>query len=363
MYGDALFILFTISAPLLSAGLTYLFFKKINSRRKKSNWGVILCGNILVFLVLASLAFACLEGYYRFFYDTTIGNNRSKVSKRWFKRYWHLNAQGIRDNIDYATKRQERKRRVTFVGDSFTAGHGVKDVEERFVNRLRRVESGWEVHGFADLGLSSRDELKLIQGLIKTGYDIDVVVLVYCFNDIAPFVKEIHDIPRRVRDPATGCLAWVIEHSYAINTFYHHWERQQEARSADGTDYLTLIMDAYVGSPWQSQEKVLWQIKHSVEEAGGVLAVVTFPLLLTPGDDKELTRAMHRRLNSFWKKLGVAHLDLLPVLEGEDLSQLVVNRFDDHPSAYAHGIVAGAIRRFLSDEVFPDTPKIGHENQ
>ncbi len=56
---------------------------------------------------------------------------------------------------------------------------------------------------------------------------------------------------------------------------------------------------------------------------------------------------MHPKLDAFWRAQGVPHLDLLPLLREHRGSQLVVSRFDDHPSAFTHGLVAETILSFL----------------
>src|ERR1043166_10236465 len=94
-------------------------------------------GNALVFCFLCSLGFLGGEIYYRFIYDTTDSFNYTKVSRRWQARHYQKNAQTVRDNVNYQLRIPPVKRRITFIGDSFTAGHGVKNVEDRFANRNR----------------------------------------------------------------------------------------------------------------------------------------------------------------------------------------------------------------------------------
>src|SRR5208283_1336343 len=104
-----------------------------------SGWPGLVLGNLLVLVFLLSFLPPAGEIYYRFIYDTTDAIDFTKVSNRWFQRYWHLNPSGCRDNADYFLKIQPGQRRITFVGDSFAAGHGIKNVEDRFSNRLRQA--------------------------------------------------------------------------------------------------------------------------------------------------------------------------------------------------------------------------------
>lgn len=52
------------------------------------------------------------------------------ASKLWFSKYWKpINSLGFRDR-----EPQNNYNVILFVGDSFTAGHGLKSVDDRFSN-------------------------------------------------------------------------------------------------------------------------------------------------------------------------------------------------------------------------------------
>ncbi|MEN6422361.1 MAG: hypothetical protein ABFD76_10490, partial [Smithella sp.] len=52
------------------------------------------------------------------------------ASKLWYAKYWKpINSLGFRDN-----EPANNNHVILFVGDSFTAGHGLKSVEDRFSN-------------------------------------------------------------------------------------------------------------------------------------------------------------------------------------------------------------------------------------
>ena len=334
--------------PLLFGVATYLFFRKFVTDRQRVNLLTLLTGNGLLFLVLATLLLLALESYYRFCYDTTDGGNFSKVSKRWFRRHWIRNQEAVRDNVEYTMAKCENKRRITFLGDSFTAGHGVADVDTRFVNRIRSARQDWEVHTYAALGLSTYAELMLLYDLADRGYEFDVVVLVYCYNDLDVFIPEIQQIYRVALRPPQH-LRSLIEHSYCINVYFHRWKERKSMVTSDNSDYFSLVEQGYSGDPWKHQQLILRRIKWTVERRGGRFIVVTFPLLINLAKGKDETHIMHRKLGAVCRELKVPHLDLLPLFQQHKGSQLVVNRYDDHPSTYAHGLATDAILRFIED--------------
>ena len=71
------------------------------------------------------------------------------------------------------------KRRITFIGDSFTAGHGVADVEERFVNQIRTMRPDLEIHAIARNGWDTSHEIDNLEKLWQLCYEFDQAVLVY----------------------------------------------------------------------------------------------------------------------------------------------------------------------------------------
>src|ERR1043166_8658145 len=133
-------------------------------------------GHLLVLLFLGSVVLAAGEAYYRYDHDTTDSLSYSKTSQRWFSRHWKSNAAGFRDNVEYADRIQPGKRRITLLGDSFTAAHGIKDVEDRFANRIRKAHPEWEVHLLAQSGWDTGDELEALRTAVQRGDPVDQVV-------------------------------------------------------------------------------------------------------------------------------------------------------------------------------------------
>src|SRR5262245_33816660 len=120
-----LFVLLTLAS--LAACIT--FARWLKARNNQPGFAGLVLGNLLVLAFLLSLIALGGELYCRFCRDTTDSLNYTKASVRWFERYWYTNSAGCRDNLDYALEIPPGRRRVSFVGDSFTAGQGVKNVE------------------------------------------------------------------------------------------------------------------------------------------------------------------------------------------------------------------------------------------
>ncbi|MGH7971433.1 MAG: hypothetical protein ACREIC_22160, partial [Limisphaerales bacterium] len=179
---------------LVLPGAFLALFLVLVSRGRRTptpaGWPVLLAGNGLMLLFLLSLLLLAGEIYFRFIYDTTDSLGYTKVCEHWVQRHWHVNGAGCRDNVEYAPAIAPGKRMVTFIGDSFAAGHGIKNVEDRFENRLRAAHPDWEVHVLANVGLDTGAEQILLNRALAKGYQLDEVVLVYCLNDVGDLMPE-----------------------------------------------------------------------------------------------------------------------------------------------------------------------------
>jgi lysophospholipase L1-like esterase len=233
------------------------------------------------------------------------------------------------------------KIRMTFLGDSFTAGHGIADVEKRFSNRIRSLRRGWEVHVFGYNGLDSIDELDFLSNRVPPGYYFENVVLVYTLNDISKVMPEWEVFIKKVYDDDAPAL---FSQSYFLDTLYYRWKR---SRISEISNFYHFTRAAYENAVvWQPQQVILQKIKDQVEARGGNLLVVTFPFVHSLGKNYEF-RDVHRQLDEFWRKQGVPHLDLLDVFESHLPEKFTVNANDAHPNERAHTLAADAIMSFL----------------
>ena len=332
--------------PLVTGGLVWLFFKRIQGPGARVAGPRLIAGNLLVLLFLGSIALAIGEAYFRYDHDTTDSLSYSKTSQRWFRRHWKTNAAGFRDDVEYADRIQPGKRRVTFLGDSFTAGHGVKDVADRFANRIRRAHPEWEVHLLAQPGWDTGEELDALRSAVAAGDQIDEVVLVYMLNDVADILPEWASTWKRIMGDASR-RPWLQQHSYLVDAMVH-WIKL--LREPEMRNYFDFVRDGYRGPVWQRQMQRLDSLREVVHAAGGHLVVVTFPFLHALGPNYEY-RFIHDELKTFWREREVPQLDLLGIYQDVPPRKLVVNRFDAHPNEYAHGLAANAIGTFLEREM------------
>ena len=349
MTNENIVIAIFVGALLASALGVYLFFVRMAYHRGTARGAIrLIVGNALILLVALSLVLVGGEIYFRFIYDGTDAFGLAKVNQAWLRRHYQLNDQGLRDSInDYPPAPPPGVRRITFIGDSFTEGHGIANVDDRFTNLIRAKYPQWQVHVFARGGLDTHAALTMLGTMAKRGYQFDTLVLVYNLNDIADLMPQWQDVSDRIwRHDKPG---FIIQHSYFLNFVFY---RVKAINDPDMSNYFQFLRGAYdAESPyWKRQAQLLSVFKEAMDVQGGRLLVVTFPFLHQLGEQYAFADA-HARLEERWASLNVPHLDLLDTFAGQSPSEMTVNRFDAHPNEQAHAIAADAIGRFLEQHM------------
>lgn len=344
---DLAYLLFLALPVGFASGLAWLR-RRLRNRNVPAAWTGVALGNVLLLGGLVSLLLLAGETYFRFFYNTTDSLGYTLLSERWVRRHWHTNRAGSRDNLEYAPARPSATPRVSFLGDSFTAGHGVRDVDTRFVNLLRQQQPSWEIHAIAAVGLDTGSEIRVLSRALAKGYQLDTVVLVYCLNDIGDLLENQQTTSHSLA-AAVEQSTWIVRHSYFLNLLYH---RFHASRHEFFRDYSAVVRDAYDGAVWDQQRRRFKELKTLVESHGAKLKVVTFPFLHALAEDYPYAHA-HERLATAWRELDVPHLDLLPLFQHRDPRDVTVNPHDAHPNELAHRLAAGAISAWLTPQIAP----------
>lgn len=341
---DDLFLAGMVVITLLMLLVSVQFFRNHDRFAKRCPRLRLVAGNGLVLSIALCVVTLSGECYYRFLYDSTDSYGLSRTTGKWFSDHFQLNQSDFRDEVEYLPEIPRGKTRITFIGDSFTAGHGINAVEHRFAN-LIRSSTQYEVHALARCGWDTCDHIELLDLTRRMDYELDVVVLVYCLNDISDLLPEWNRLLDELYgQPSPG---FPVEHSYFLNTIYH---RLRLATMPELSSYFSFVSAGYSGEVWERQQDRLTQICGDVRSRGGKFLVVTFPFLHALEDDYQF-RDIHQKLSDHWLSLRVPHLDLLETFEDHRSSDVMVNAFDAHPNPFAHRLAADVILDFLDSQL------------
>ena len=254
--------------------------------------------------------------------------------------------------------------RICFVGDSFTAGHGIRNIADRFTDRIRaRLEETrpgkYVVANLGEPGLEASQIESLMHKLLLDGNDVHMVVYVYCLNDIEGFplvVDGKYDANTPNIKALGGILGAAPRFFLFRDTYFFNWlyYRYVQASNPSSGDYFTALAESYGTTQWDLLSRKLMQLNRECREQQVELRMVVFPFLHCLGSEYPFLEA-HEKLVAFCKQQGIRVLDLEPVFREHVGENLTVNPFDAHPNPRAHAIAAEAMERELLNDLFePD---------
>lgn len=301
----------------------------------------IIVSNCVAFLVGVTTLVLLMEGYFGFFYDQTDSFGLLLTSQRWHKNHYRFNNLGFRDDKNYYYRKSVGTKRIVFIGDSFTAGHGIRRIEDRFSNKverhLREISGDYEVYTIAANGWDSPDEIKWLEKSIKNDFDADLIVLCFNMNDLGFDSHSTKLVSQKVRELTPR--SQLLHRSFFLNFLY---VRLSVLSMPEVRGYYDWLAEDYAGSGWIVEEELLKRFIELCNEKGYKFKVVIFPLIgdLSRGFKMKIA---HEKLSTFLAGKGVDYIDLAERFKRFSERELVVNKFDAHPNEFAHSIIAEEI--------------------
>lgn len=321
--------------------------KKAGKKGRLRLWNAALsCWMLLAFLT------GC-EWFFAMFVDHSDAMNFTNVSKRWIIRHIDeaQNDAGFRDANEFTKTIPEGQKRICFFGDSFTAGHGVDDMSDRFTDligqRLEEVHPGqYIVANLGQLGYEVTLIESLVWGALREGHEIDMVIYVYMMNDIEGLDERTEEALEGLQQNLPE--SWLFRRTYFFNWLYF---LARQATGPAGGGYFSHLVDSYESGAWDRLTTVLSRLNANCRFHRVEFRMVIFPFVSDLGPEYPFTKA-HAKLVEFCQSEGIPVLDLEPVLTPHVDEGLKVNAYDAHPNERAHKIVAEAIEKHLLKDVF-----------
>ena len=262
------------------------------------------------------------------------------ASKLWFQKYWKntLNNFGYRDKEPLLDKES-----IFFIGDSFTAGHGIINTEERVSNlvgaKLKKYQS-------INLGVNGADSKKEYKAMInftkKSSISPKKIILQYYGNDIehsayfygAPIIniKPYKNLNFFLKQAVTGsCL---------IN--YLYWLFPDKDESSTYFDFLSSAYndDKILNNHLADLSKFInFSSENDIE-----LIIVVYPFLNNVTLSEEL---YVRKILNHFKSQNVKTINVSELILGIPTKKLVINSSDSHPTPFVNSIVAKKLTEII----------------
>ena len=339
------FITVFLLGAVLCLGIPLLIRRRANSpavKKVAENMALILF-SLLVTLMAA-------EFYFKVFFAQTDNRTFTLASKNWFERYWALNSAGYRD-IEW-TPAMLQRRKILVSGDSFAAGQGIENIDDRFSNLLgQKLGPDYLVMNIAHPGYSTYDEIKRLQGF---PFKPQILIHQYFINDIRHAAEEQHVKLPDLKIEPSPLIAPLVNNSYAFNFIY--WRAILFGPKVWQGDNLAWLKMVYSDpGVWWVHQQELQMLSDGATSEGVQLIVVVFPILT----DVEGSRDLTDQVVSWFRAKNVPVLDVAELVDNLPPEQLVVSSIDAHPSPWLHARVSEALYQII--EQLPSQPQTRNE--
>jgi hypothetical protein len=300
---------------------------------------------VTTIVVLVSLG----EWYLRLFYITTDGYGFTSMNYWWYQNFGLAqdNSLGYRDAEPIADS--PTLVRVAVLGDSFAMGHGINNREDVFAQRLEEsLGESYDVNLIADSGRDTDLHLPFLE---QYPYPPDILIYSYYLNDIDYLLSEERNPDANftfIQDERTENF---VRTFFLPNYIYYNLLQFTSSQRAGG--FVNTLFSAYEDDTlWQEHQFRLNQMIDYAEANNIPMIVLLWPHLTAI----EQSQAALQRVRDVYAARGIPLVDMTPILRDYDPAQLIVNRFDAHPSILAHQLAAQALEPAVRDALLLLSP-------
>jgi lysophospholipase L1-like esterase len=252
----------------------------------------------------------------------------------WLERHWRENRLGYRDR-EWTAADLEGKTTVVVTGDSFTAGWGIENPDDRYTGELQRqLGDDYAVINLGVYGTATVEQLDRLKAFpLATP---DVVILQYFLNDINYAGLRLGLLP----DPRPA-PEWTDE-SYLANFLYTRLlYRYLDPRYNE--DWWQWSYDAYDNATiWDLHRGEIEDYIDYVESIDARLIVVIFPNMLDPVASIPY---VDRVAQVFEERGQTDILKLFDAAAAWSPQERMVSTRDTHPSVAFHRYVGEELYR------------------
>jgi len=328
-------------------GLVFLLaygMKRQTVRAMGQKLGKSWLSGVLMTVTTIVVLFAGAEAYLRLFYITTDGYGFTAMNYHWYQNfYWNqLNSLGFRDHEPSPDDPQQPFQRVMVVGDSFAVGHGIDNIDDSFPQILERtLGDGYDVDLVAKSGWDMNDYLPWL-----SGYPLKptIVVLSYYLNDIDYLLTGERSPDANFDFPEDPTLSAFILNFFTPNFVYYNL--LQFTSTTRTQNFQISLVDAHLDADlWTKQSAAFNKFIAWNQENGTRLIVLLWPQIRAV----EASIPATAKIKAYFEEQRVEVVDMTDILKDQTPAQMVINRYDAHPSTAASQLAADAVYRQISE--------------
>jgi GDSL-like Lipase/Acylhydrolase family len=338
-----------------SSVLIFLYLKQVFHRQPAASAKK----GALVFIFVLVTLFNVTELVFMFI-PKSQGPDMAYSSRIWFGYHWKTNAEGYREKA--LDNFNPNSSKIVFLGDSYTAGHGIDHLADRVSGIVQRqVPENYECINLGRNGMNTLDEIGQYSTLPVRP---EIIVLGHVLNDVDYLLQTANPFLFRQfsnQNKTEQRLNALGRISFTFNFLYWHYKAHQNYRQVQkeqkekqtaqpGITVNDLLKDVYepvyndslLSIHIQNLEKIYDRFRGDS---------VKYIIMLYP-DLIDLTLrsnvvAVNRKLGLALKARGIAYIDLTPLAFRLPEKQRMVNNIDAHPSPRMNHLFADSLVQHL----------------
>jgi len=293
---------------------------------------LLLLGSVVFSLIIVELS---LWAYYSVQPKTT-GICLGRICKFWFNENWMINSLGFRDKEwDFS----ESTKGALFIGDSFTAGFGVKE-NERFSNIANsRNHSGIHIYNAGKNNTNTVDQYKIIKMLTTKEVSLRFVVYQYLGNDIEYLLNlDWAEKPSIIQKTAL----FFIKNSFLFDQFL----RPFYLSKFNKTYYKTLVTGYKNPETFSKHQKNIIKIFKYIRKINAKNIFIVFPMLGSKDLFNQTDLLYVKQLKQLFMDncfSGDSLINISSLLKSLPPKKWVASKFDSHPSSEVHELIGNVI--------------------
>ena len=313
---------------------------KINFTERVKKYGIIAIA-MLFFLLLTEMIFM--------FVSRSFGTPYPLADQNWARHYWHpINTLGYRD-YEVTSEKSGGQKNILILGSSYTAGDGIKNIEDRFSDRLQKLlPDNYHVYNLGYCGSGTADAYeRLMEFPVKP----DILVLTHTsksINDVAGAKNQLKGGNYRI-DMQYGLLTgFIVGNSYLIN--YLFWKYYAPQKLFD--KYLENINDNPILLYLQKEplnrhlSDLMKFIDYSKRDSIPLLAI-SFPSLNNTIAFSQMI--VCAPVEIFFEEQDIPVISVYGLVKDIPASGRTVNSNDAHPSVLVHQLIADELYKILTE--------------
>ena len=256
-----------------------------------------------------------------------------------FNEYAHLNKEGYRD-IEHGTTKGT-KFRIAVIGDSYTFGSGIKNINHiypRQLERLLNIDKGrnYEVLNFGKPGVDTEFEITILKNDVVQ-YKPDLIIIGYVLNDFRDLESQ--------KKSANPYLFWfgifLKRYSYLYGFTSKGLDIALESVGLKKSYYTTIVDSFGSENNKKLNGEYFKELKNISQDHNATLIIVIFPFIYHL--DNYPFAEQHKAIAQIASQSNIIAIDLLPYFKGIDENSIIVSNYDRHPNEIGHEIAAKAI--------------------